>query len=260
MPVADQVRAVMEESGLLDALRNEHTIEAEGRLENLQEFLGVAQEFDRNDPPGSLSDFLEEISLFTDLDALRDSQPLVTLMTLHNAKGLEFPVVFIVGMEDGVFPHSRALDEQNIEEERRLCYVGITRAEQRLFLSYAQQRSLYGVGSANLPSRFLAEIPAHLVEARRSSTLVGAGSDPATRWGRGSRRLPRRRDRGCIVWAAARRPEAARRPRHRARGGRLLGRRPGGARQVRRRGSCSVSRRAASCASSSATWASRRTC
>ena len=184
VPVADQVRAVMEESGLLDALRSEHTIEAEGRLENLQEFLGVAQEFDRNDPPGSLSDFLEEISLFTDLDALRDSQALVTLMTLHNAKGLEFPVVFIVGMEDGVFPHSRALDEQNIEEERRLCYVGITRAEQRLFLSYAQQRSLYGIGSANLPSRFLAEIPRHLVEERRSSTVSSAGS--AARWGRGT--------------------------------------------------------------------------
>jgi DNA helicase II / ATP-dependent DNA helicase PcrA len=182
-PVADQVRAVMEESGLLDAFRNEHTVEAEGRLENLQEFLGVVQEFDRNEPPGSLSDFLEEISLFTDLDTLRDEQAMVTLMTLHNAKGLEFPVVFVVGMEDGVFPHSRALDEQNIEEERRLCYVGLTRAKERLFLSYAQQRSLYGVGSANLPSRFLAEIPSHLMEERRSSSVVGAGS-AATRWGR----------------------------------------------------------------------------
>jgi DNA helicase-2/ATP-dependent DNA helicase PcrA len=184
VPVADQVRTVTEESGLLDSLRSERTIEAEGRLENLQEFLGVAQEFDRNDPPGSLSDFLAEISLFTDLDALRDTQALVTLMTLHNAKGLEFPVVFIVGMEDGVFPHSRALDEQNIEEERRLCYVGITRAEQRLFLSYAQQRSLYGVGSSNQPSRFLAEIPRSLIEERRSSAVAGAGAAP--RWGRGA--------------------------------------------------------------------------
>ncbi len=172
-PVSEVVRLVLEESGLLDAYRNERTIEAEGRLENLQEFLGVAREFDRH-TGGSLTDFLAEISLFTDLDALADGRPQVTLMTLHNAKGLEFPVVFLVGMEEGVFPHSRALDEQNLEEERRLCYVGLTRAMERLFVSYARERTLYGASGYSLPSRFLDEIPAALVEHRRSRGAMSA--------------------------------------------------------------------------------------
>ena len=164
--VADQVRAVMEESGMLAALRDARTLEAEGRLENLQEFLGVTQEFDRFNPGGGLIDFLEEISLYADVDSMRDQAELVTLMTLHNAKGLEYPFVFITGMEEGMFPHSRALDEQNLEEERRLCYVGITRAKERVHLSHARNRSLYGAGSYQLPSRFLTEIPQGLVEAR----------------------------------------------------------------------------------------------
>jgi DNA helicase II / ATP-dependent DNA helicase PcrA len=168
VPVADQVRAVMEESGMVEALRNESTLEAEGRLENLQEFLGVTQEYDRNNPDGSLLEFLQEISLYADVDALKDREQQVTLMTLHNAKGLEFPVVFMVGMEEGIFPHSRSLDEQNLEEERRLCYVGITRAMERLYLSYALSRSLYGVGGYNMRSRFLEEIPAALVRRRSS--------------------------------------------------------------------------------------------
>jgi DNA helicase II / ATP-dependent DNA helicase PcrA len=180
--VTDLVRQVLEESGLLDALRAERTLEAEGRLENLQEFLGVTQEYDRNNPEGSLRDFLEEISLYADVDNLRADTAQVTLMTLHNAKGLEFPVVFVVGMEEGVFPHSRALDEQNLEEERRLCYVGITRAMDRLFLSYARQRALYGTGNYNLPSRFLDELPAGLLDRRRSQGLAastfGSGRGP----------------------------------------------------------------------------------
>ncbi len=139
-------------------------MEAEGRLENLEEFVGVAQEFDRMNPDGTLSDFLQEISLYADLDSLEEGQPLVTLMTLHNAKGLEFPVVFITGMEEGLFPHSRSLDEQRLEEERRLCYVGITRARDRLYLSHALSRTLHGGAGYKIPSRFLAEIPKQLVD------------------------------------------------------------------------------------------------
>ncbi|MHB0979703.1 MAG: ATP-dependent helicase [Thermoleophilia bacterium] len=180
-PVADQVRAVLEESGLLTALQEARTLEAEGRVENLQEFLGVSQEYDRHNPDGDLSDFLAEISLYADADSRRDDDELVTLMTLHNAKGLEYPVVFIAGMEEGMFPHSRALDEQNLEEERRLCYVGITRAMEWLHLSYARSRSLYGMGSYQMPSRFLSEIPSSLVDrkggsggSRRSGAYAGA--------------------------------------------------------------------------------------
>jgi DNA helicase-2/ATP-dependent DNA helicase PcrA len=156
-------------------------------LENLQEFLGVTQEFDRHNPGGGLIDFLEEISLYADIDSLRDQDELVTLMTLHNAKGLEYPFVFITGMEEGIFPHSRALDEQNLEEERRLCYVGITRAMERVHLSYARMRSLYGAGAYQLPSRFLAEIPKELVELRGAAPALprrsGGGYAPRYRAG-----------------------------------------------------------------------------
>ena len=161
--VGAQVEKVLEESGLLEALRNEKTLEAEGRLENLQEFVGVAREYDRNNPDGSLIEFLQEISLYADADSIREGEPQLTLMTLHNAKGLEYRVVFIVGMEEGMLPHSRSLDGQNVEEERRLCYVGFTRAMDLLYLSYAASRSLYGAASSNLPSRFLEEIPSALL-------------------------------------------------------------------------------------------------
>ncbi|MFH0916764.1 MAG: UvrD-helicase domain-containing protein [bacterium] len=168
--VASLVRQVMRESGLVDALKAEKTIEAEGRLENLEEFAGVAEEFDRMNPEGSLNDFLQEISLYADVDSLDEGQPIVTLMTLHNAKGLEFPVVFITGMEEGLFPHSRSLDEQRLEEERRLCYVGVTRTRDRLYLSHARSRTLHGGAGYKLPSRFLSEIPGRLIEHRGSST------------------------------------------------------------------------------------------
>jgi len=167
--VADTVRVVLEESGLIAALKAERTLEAEGRLENLEEFVGVAEEFDRMNPDGDLNDFLQEISLYADVDGLESEETAVTLMTLHNAKGLEFPVVFITGMEEGLLPHSRSIDEQRLEEERRLCYVGMTRARDRLYLSHAHARSLHGGAGYRLPSRFLGEIPAEFTQ-RRSAT------------------------------------------------------------------------------------------
>lgn len=167
--VAEIVRQVLAGSGLSDSLKAERTLEAEGRLENLEEFVGVAEEFDRMNPEGTLADFLQEISLYADIDSLEEGRPSVTLMTLHNAKGLEFPVVFITGMEEGLFPHSRSVDEQRLEEERRLCYVGITRAKNRLYLSYARARALHGGTGFKLPSRFLGEIPERLVEHRGAS-------------------------------------------------------------------------------------------
>jgi DNA helicase-2/ATP-dependent DNA helicase PcrA len=178
--VADVVRRVAEESGLLGSLRAEKTLEAEGRLENLEEFIGVASEFDRMNQEGSLSDFLQEISLYADVDDLDAQESLVTLMTLHNAKGLEFPVVFITGLEEGLFPHSRSLDEARLEEERRLCYVGLTRARERLYLSHARSRVLHGGGGYRLPSRFLTELPARLLEYRSTSGSVSRrGEDRA---------------------------------------------------------------------------------
>ena len=122
------VERVLEQSGYLDALEAERTIEAQGRIENLQELVSVAREYIENAQEPSLSSFLQEISLYSDQDAIRGDGSLVTLMTLHNAKGLEFRAVFVIGMEEGLFPHARAIEEQGIEEERRLCYVGMTRA------------------------------------------------------------------------------------------------------------------------------------
>ncbi len=150
-------------------LKSERTLEAEGRIENLEEFVGVAQEFDRMNPEGTLADFLQEISLYADVDSLEEGQAYVTLMTLHNAKGLEFPVVFLTGMEEGLFPHSRSLDEQRLEEERRLCYVGITRARERLYVSHALSRTLHGSSGYRLPSRFLGELPKQLLQHRDTS-------------------------------------------------------------------------------------------
>jgi len=192
VPVAEQVKSILEESGLLETLRGERTLEAEGRLENLHELLGVATEFDRNNPEGTLADFLQEISLYADIDAYREGEAQVTLMTLHNAKGLEFPVVFIVGMEEGIFPHSRSLDDQSLEEERRLFYVGVTRTMQKLHLSYARSRSLYGVGAYCLASRFLDELPRALINRRSTAsagrpTLDRRSGMGSSRWSTGER-------------------------------------------------------------------------
>jgi DNA helicase-2/ATP-dependent DNA helicase PcrA len=179
-PVAEVLQAVLSESGYLEALEAERTIEAEGRVENLEELIGVAAEFDANHelegegevPP--LEEFLQQISLYTEQDGLREDESLVTLMTLHNAKGLEYDTVFIVGCEEGSFPHMRALEEGGEEEERRLCYVGITRARQRLYMTWARERRLFGRAERNLPSRFVDELPAELTE-RHGGSSGGAG-------------------------------------------------------------------------------------
>src|SRR6058998_2675417 len=159
LPVADLVERTLERSGYLEALEAERTIEALGRIENLQELVGVAREYQETSEEPSLSHFLQEISLYSDQDALREQESLVTLMTLHNAKGLEFRAVYLIGMEEGIFPHARSIEEQGIEEERRLCYVGMTRAKERLTLLHTSSRSLYGSRAYNLPSRFLDELP-----------------------------------------------------------------------------------------------------
>ncbi|MDQ3890511.1 MAG: UvrD-helicase domain-containing protein, partial [Actinomycetota bacterium] len=165
--VPDLVERVLERSGYLDSLAAERTVEAQGRIENLQELVGVAREYQEAAAEPTLSEFLQQISLFSDQDELVEGESRVTLMTLHNAKGLEFRAVFLVGMEEGVFPHSRSLEEQALEEERRLCYVGLTRAQERLVLTHAAARSLWGSRGYNLPSRFLDELPQDEIERAR---------------------------------------------------------------------------------------------
>jgi DNA helicase-2/ATP-dependent DNA helicase PcrA len=184
-PVAEVVRSVLEESGYEPALRSQRTLEAEGRLENLEEFVGVAAEYDKRAEEPSVDGFLQEISLYADIDAIADTSSLLTLMTLHNAKGLEFPVVFIAGMEEGVFPHQRALDEQNVEEERRLAYVGITRAMDRLYLVHARARTLWGAAQYNMPSRFLGEIPDRLIEKQAVGSRTARWGGSSGAWGAG---------------------------------------------------------------------------
>jgi ATP-dependent DNA helicase UvrD/PcrA len=180
-PVAQLLEATLHETGYMEALAAERTVEAEGRIENLEELIGVAAEFDVNRelegdaevPP--LEEFLQQISLYTEQDGLRD-EPLITLMTLHNAKGLEYDTVFIVGCEDGAFPHLRALEEGGEEEERRLCYVGITRARRRLYMTWTRERRLFGRAERNLPSRFVDELPAELTERHSNAPAAGASS------------------------------------------------------------------------------------
>ena len=162
--VPELVERVLEQSGYMDSLEAERTIEAQGRIENLQELVSLAREWMESAAEPTLSSFLQEVSLYSDQDAIRGEGSLVTLMTIHNAKGLEFRAVYLIGMEDGIFPHSRSIEEQGVEEERRLCYVGMTRAMERLTLLHASSRMLYGGRSYNLPSRFLDELPEAHVE------------------------------------------------------------------------------------------------
>ncbi len=183
-PVASVLGELLEETGYRQALRDERTIEAQGRLENLDELINVAVEYDASETEEhSLPEFLQQISLIADADTRADDEGLVTLMTLHNAKGLEYPIVFMIGCEEGVFPHSRALDEGGHEEERRLCYVGITRAERDLYITYARARTVFGARSYGIPSRFVSEIPSHLTD-REQQAPVGAGAfrARATSW------------------------------------------------------------------------------
>ncbi|HWB23334.1 MAG TPA: UvrD-helicase domain-containing protein [Gaiellaceae bacterium] len=168
--LSELVQTMLQRSGYLEALEAERTVESRGRLENLEELVGVVQEYENAAEEPSLSGFLQEISLYSDQDALNDGEDSggqVTLMTLHNAKGLEFRAVFMLGLEEGIFPHSRSIEENSLEEERRLCYVGMTRAKERLTMLHAMRRSLYGRTDANLPSRFLDELPAEGVERER---------------------------------------------------------------------------------------------
>jgi len=188
---AEALEALLARTGYLAELEASTTIEDEGRVENLQELVGVAREFAERVEGGTVTDFLEQVSLVADADALPDGDDgdasgVVTLMTLHNAKGLEFPVVFLTGLEDGVFPHLRSLgDPTQLQEERRLAYVGITRARARLHLSRATVRSAWGQTSYNPPSRFLEEVPEHLVEWERRPEPAMATAARAVTEGRG---------------------------------------------------------------------------
>jgi DNA helicase-2/ATP-dependent DNA helicase PcrA len=164
-PIATLLADLLQQTGFLDALRAERTIEAQGRIENLDELQNVAAQYDaREVAEHTLAEFLQEVVLVADADERTDEEGQVTLMTLHNAKGLEYPVVFIIGCEEGVFPHSRAIEEGDVEEERRLCYVGLTRAQRDLFLTNARTRTVFGARSYGVPSRFLAEIPHDLTD------------------------------------------------------------------------------------------------
>jgi DNA helicase-2/ATP-dependent DNA helicase PcrA len=190
VPVGDLMDAVLARTGYVEALeaeavgRGEKAFESQGRIENLQQLVEVAHEFDANTGAegDTLELFLQELALKSDGDSRRDDEGLVTLMTLHNAKGLEYPTVFVVGCEDGVFPHQRALDEGAVEEERRLFYVAVTRAMRELYLTYARRRSVFGAQTYGVSSRFLDEIPNELTEreelpvARPRGVGLGVGA------------------------------------------------------------------------------------
>ncbi|ANA79715.1 ATP-dependent DNA helicase PcrA [Paenibacillus vortex V453] len=194
LSVTELTEKILEMSEYRLELQNENTIESRSRLENIDEFLSVTQEFEKNNEDKSLISFLTDLALIADIDSMNDDEEdrddAVVLMTMHSAKGLEFPVVFIIGMEEGVFPHSRAfMDNEELEEERRLAYVGITRAEKQLFLSCARMRTLFGRTTANPPSRFLEEIPEELKEdtqmAHDRYRRGGSGSVGGSYAGRG---------------------------------------------------------------------------
>jgi DNA helicase-2/ATP-dependent DNA helicase PcrA len=209
VPPAELIGAVLDESGYRAELVAENTVESESRLENLEELINAAREYERVEPEPTLASFLQEQALYSEQDALSGEGGRVALMTLHNAKGLEFDHVFVVGMEEGTFPHARSLDEQNLEEERRLAYVGITRARRSLTLTYAKLRSSWGEREYQMPSRFLSEIP----EGLKSGTITGS---PAGRGGWGmalqgrSRGEPERAVSGAVQYRAGEKVRHAR--------------------------------------------------
>jgi DNA helicase II / ATP-dependent DNA helicase PcrA len=182
-PVADLAEAILDRTGYIETLENSSDLQDASRVENLEELVSVAREFDGSRDDGTLADFLERVSLVADADEIpagEDHGGLVTMMTLHTAKGLEFPVVFLTGLEEEVFPHQRSLtNKKELEEERRLAYVGITRAMQRLYLTWAVRRNWYGRPSFHDRSRFLAEIPAGLIEWRRDQDAAASAVTPA---------------------------------------------------------------------------------
>ncbi len=193
-PVSEVVKAAILESGYENALKSENTEEAEGRLENLQELVNAAVDYDKLGPEG-LREFVDHSALVSDQDQYKPDAP-VTLMTMHSAKGLEFPLVFIVGLEEGLFPHSRAaMDEAELEEERRLCYVAITRAEKYLYVAHAMKRRVYGQEMASEPSQFLNEMPRDLMDdvSPRKSWLSFAGGSRDSDYERGEYRKERKK-------------------------------------------------------------------
>ncbi len=166
LSISELLKEALNKSGYVKALENEKTVEAESRIQNLEEFLTVAIEFEEESADNSLAEFLESITLSSDVDEMQDEENVVTLMTLHSAKGLEFPAVFLVGLEEGIFPGYKSIGEpKELEEERRLFYVGITRAKQFLYLTYAKHRTIFGSTSYNAVSRFIKEIPEELLDA-----------------------------------------------------------------------------------------------
>lgn len=170
LSLTELIDAILEKTGLRQELEMDHTLESDLRLENLEEFKSITASFEEQTGSVNLADFLEEISLVADISEHKESNDEVTLMTIHSAKGLEFDVVFLIGMEEGIFPHQNAFIEENgIEEERRLCYVGITRAREKLFLTNAKRRMLYGRESLNQPSRFIQEIDKEYLEETKTS-------------------------------------------------------------------------------------------
>ena len=180
LSVTELVEEVLKKSGYRQMLQNDKTIEGESRLENLNEFLSVTQAFEKQSDDKSLVAFLTDLALISDIDSLDDEEDAdgpIILMTMHAAKGLEFPVVFIIGLEENVFPHSRSNnDDDELEEERRLAYVGITRAEKRLYLTHATSRTLYGKSNYNMPSRFISEISEELIEQTVANHRAGAAT------------------------------------------------------------------------------------
>ena len=181
VPVGDLLDAALHESGYFDWLEAERTIEAQGRAENLQELVEVAREFDAaaDSEEDRLDVFLQQIALVADSDGRQDDEGLVTLMTLHNAKGLEYPIVFVIGCEEGLFPHSRSIDEGNLEEERRIMYVAVTRAMRTLTLTHARRRAVFGQATYGLPSRFLNELPLELIDREAALTSWAAAREAA---------------------------------------------------------------------------------
>lgn len=172
VPVEDLIEQVLNRTGYMEELRNEHTAQAQSRIDNLMELMSVGQEFAKTEEENNLENFLGHVALVSDIDDAELGEEAITLMTLHSSKGLEFPVVFLAGMEEGIFPHARTLmDEEEVEEERRLCYVGITRAEKQLFLSNAKMRTIYGHTVSYPPSRFLQEVPRNLVTVFKRPAL-----------------------------------------------------------------------------------------
>jgi DNA helicase-2/ATP-dependent DNA helicase PcrA len=229
VPVGDLLEAMLSQTGYVEALEAERTIEAQGRIENLEQLVEVGREFDAaaDAEQDTLDVFLQEIALVADADSRSDDEGLVTLMTLHNAKGLEYPIVFIAGCEDGVFPHSRALDEGGLEEERRLFYVGVTRAMRGLYLTYALRRAVFGAQTSGMRSRFLDEIPTDLLDEVQAPSRLRIGQSVGgitTGLGSGARAMALHGSRsGSGSGTASGSWEAASAPQAQAQGGFRLG-------------------------------------